>query len=74
VRLVGAVAFDLPVRGSAPLVFVIGLFFLVGMLGQGLLISVVAKNQLVATQAGSLSALLPIMSTTARLPNIDPPR
>jgi ABC-2 type transport system permease protein len=55
----GAVAFDLPVRGSAPLVFVIGLFFLVGMLGQGLLISVVAKNQLVATQAGALSALLP---------------
>jgi ABC-2 type transport system permease protein len=29
------------------------------MLGQGLLISVVAKNQLVATQAGALSALLP---------------
>jgi ABC-2 type transport system permease protein len=55
----GAVAFDLPVRGSAPLVFGIGLFFLVGMLGQGLFISVVAKNQLVATQAGALSALLP---------------
>jgi ABC-2 type transport system permease protein len=29
------------------------------MLGQGLFISVVAKNQLVATQAGALSALLP---------------
>jgi ABC-2 type transport system permease protein len=57
----GAVAFDLPVRGSAPLLFAIGLFFLVGMLGQGLLISVVAKNQLVATQAGALSALLPSM-------------
>jgi ABC-2 type transport system permease protein len=55
----GAVAFDLPVRGSATLVFTIGLFFLVGMLGQGLLISVVARNQLVATQAGALSALLP---------------
>jgi ABC-2 type transport system permease protein len=55
----GTLAFDLPVRGSAVLVFTIGLFFLVGMLGQGLLISVVAKNQLVATQAGALSALLP---------------
>jgi ABC-2 type transport system permease protein len=55
----GAVAFDLPVRGSAALLFAIGFFFLVGMLGQGLLISVVAKNQLVATQAGALSALLP---------------
>jgi ABC-2 type transport system permease protein len=57
----GAVAFDLPLRGSMPLVFAVGLFFLVGMLGQGLLISVVARNQLVATQAGSLSALLPSM-------------
>ena len=55
----GAVAFDVPIRGSLPLLFGIGLFFLVGMLGQGLLISVVAKNQLVATQAGALSALLP---------------
>jgi ABC-2 type transport system permease protein len=55
----GAIAFDLPIHGSLPLLFGIGVFFLVGMLGQGLLISVVAKNQLVATQAGALSALLP---------------
>jgi len=55
----GAVAFDLPMRGSPTQLLLIGFFFLVGMLGQGLLISVVAKNQLVATQAGALSALLP---------------
>ena len=55
----GVTAFDLPIRGSGPLLFVAGLLFLVGMLGQGLLISVVTKNQLVATQAGALSALLP---------------
>ena len=55
----GAVAFDVPMRGSPVWVFTIGTFFLVGMLGQGLFISVVAKNQLVATQAGALSALLP---------------
>lgn len=55
----GMFAFDLPVRGSAALLFVIGFFFLCGMLGQGLFISVLAKNQLVATQAGALSALLP---------------
>jgi len=55
----GSVAFDLPLRGSPVLLFTMGLFFLVGMLGQGLFISVVAKNQLVATQAGALSALLP---------------
>jgi ABC-2 type transport system permease protein len=55
----GTLAFDLPVRGSPVLLFVMGFFFLAGMLGQGLLISVLAKNQLVATQAGALSALLP---------------
>jgi ABC-2 type transport system permease protein len=47
------------VRGNPVLVFTLGFFFLVGMLGQGLFISVVAKNQLVATQAGALSSLLP---------------
>src|SRR6266567_5285893 len=51
----------LPIQGSVPLVFFLGLFFLVGMLGQGLLISVVTRNQLVATQAGALSALLTSM-------------
>jgi len=63
----GVIAFDLPVRGSAPLVFLIGFFFLVGMLGQGLLISVLAKNQLVATQAGALSALLPSLLLSGML-------
>jgi ABC-2 type transport system permease protein len=56
---VGTTAFDVPVRGSPPLVFTLGLLFLVSMLGQGLLISVVTKNQLVATQAGALSSLIP---------------
>ena len=55
----GAVAFDLPFQGSALTLFVMGFLFLVGMLGQGLLVSVIARNQLVATQAGTLSALLP---------------
>lgn len=55
----GAIAFDLPLRGNPALLFALGLAFVVAMLGQGLLISVLAKNQLVATQAGALSALLP---------------
>ncbi len=55
----GMVAFDLPVRGSLLVVALLGLVFLAGMLGQGLLVSVLAKNQLVATQAGALSAMLP---------------
>jgi ABC-2 type transport system permease protein len=63
----GAVAFGLPFRGSVVALLVIGFFFLVAMLGQGLLISVVTKNQLVATQAGALSALLPSMLLSGML-------
>jgi ABC-2 type transport system permease protein len=59
VLAVGATAFDVPIRGSLAAVFAAGLLFLCGMLGQGLFISVAARNQLVATQAGTLSALLP---------------
>ncbi len=64
---VGASAFDVPIRGSLPLLFVFGFAFLVGMLGQGLFISVVAKNQLVATQAGVLSSLLPSLLLSGML-------
>jgi ABC-2 type transport system permease protein len=63
----GAVAFGVPFRGSALALFSIGFFFLVGMLGQGLLISVVTKNQLIATQGGALSALLPSMLLSGML-------
>ncbi len=59
VLALGAWVFDVPIRGSLVLVFAMGLLFLVGMLGQGLLISVITKNQLVATQAGALSSMLP---------------
>jgi ABC-2 type transport system permease protein len=59
VLAVGAVAFDVPIRGSVLVVFLLGLVFLGGMLGQGLFISVVSKSQMVATQAGALSAMLP---------------
>lgn len=55
----GATVFDVPLWGSPVLLLVIGVFFLVGMLGQGLLVSVITKNQLVATQTGLLSSLLP---------------
>jgi ABC-2 type transport system permease protein len=67
VLVFGAVAFGVPFRGSPVALFAIGFFFLVGMLGQGLLISVIAKNQLVATQAGALSALLPSMLLSGML-------
>lgn len=64
---VGVSIFDVPIRGNPLLLFLVGLLFLIGMLGQGLLISVVAKNQQVATQAGALSALLPSMLLSGML-------
>jgi ABC-2 type transport system permease protein len=68
---VGTNVFDVPIRGSVALVIVSGVLFLAGMLGQGLLISVLAKNQLVATQAGSLSSLLPSLLLSGMLVPID---
>ncbi|ACL66642.1 ABC-2 type transporter [Anaeromyxobacter dehalogenans 2CP-1] len=55
----GAAVFDVPVMGKPPLLIAMGFFFVVGMLGQGLLVSVLTKNQLLATQVGLISALLP---------------
>ncbi len=56
---VGLSVFDVPFRGSAPTLMLLSLLFLTGMLAQGLLISVVARNQMVATQAATMSSMLP---------------
>jgi ABC-2 type transport system permease protein len=37
----------------------VALLFITGMLGQGLLVSVVARNQMLATQMATLSSMLP---------------
>jgi ABC-2 type transport system permease protein len=59
VTAVGGFVFDVPFRGSVLALTVLSLLFLVGMLGQGLLISVVTQNQMVATQVATLSSMLP---------------
>jgi ABC-2 type transport system permease protein len=61
VMTVGAWLFDVPVVGSMWILFGSSLLFLLGMLGQGLLISVVTKNQQVATQIGVVSSMLPTL-------------
>jgi ABC-2 type transport system permease protein len=71
VLAVGTNAFDVPIRGSPWLVMLAGTLFLAGMLGQGLLISVLARNQLVATQAGTLSSLLPSLLLSGMLVPIE---
>ena len=58
---VGAWLFGVPVVGSLGLLFGAALLFLTGMLGQGLFISVVTRNQQVATLAGVLSSMLPTL-------------
>ncbi|MEZ4236620.1 MAG: ABC transporter permease [Myxococcota bacterium] len=55
----GAAVFQLPLRGSLWLVALGSLLFIVGMLGQGLFISIVTRSQMLATQLGTLSAMLP---------------
>jgi ABC-2 type transport system permease protein len=60
VLAVGAWVFEVPIRGSLPTLTLGSILFLVGMLAQGLFISVLTKNQMVATQIGTLTSMLPI--------------
>ena len=57
----GAWIFDVPFRGDLSVLAVASVVFLVGMLGQGLLVSNVAKNQMVATQLATMTSMLPSM-------------
>lgn len=59
VLAVGTWVFNMPFRGSAWTLGLVALLFLMGMLGQGLLVSVVAQNQMLATQMATLSSMLP---------------
>jgi ABC-2 type transport system permease protein len=48
--LVGHFLFDVPIRGSLPLLYAITMFFILASLGVGLLISTVTRTQLQAFQ------------------------
>jgi ABC-2 type transport system permease protein len=62
VVIVAAMAlFELPMRGSWPLLFGAIALFLIGAQAQGLLISTIAQSQQVAFQIALLSSLLPTM-------------
>ena len=51
--------FEVPLRGSLPVLFAASALFLIVALGMGLLISVVAKNQFVAGQTAIIVTFLP---------------
>lgn len=61
VLVAGAWAFGLPLRGDFGLLALCALLFQICMLGQGLLISVITRNQMVATQIAMMSTMLPTM-------------
>ncbi len=56
---IGVFVFDVPFRGSLPLLFVTTCVFLFGALCWGILVSAVARSQLLAFQIGILSSFLP---------------
>ena len=53
--------FGVPFRGSAGALLLLSAIFMLTSLGQGLLISVLARNQLLASQAALFSGFLPAM-------------
>lgn len=61
VLALGVTFFDVPVRGSVLLLFGLSSLFLLAMLMQGLVISVVTRNQMVASQVAAISTFLPAL-------------
>jgi len=57
--VMGQFLFHIPLRGSVVLLFGVTSIFLVGVLSLGILISVVTKSQLLASQLAMTSTLLP---------------
>jgi ABC-2 type transport system permease protein len=57
--LMGEFLFDVPMRGNVGLLFGVAAVFLAGGLGMGMLISVVMKNQLLASQFAMVTTFLP---------------
>jgi ABC-2 type transport system permease protein len=61
VLALGVTFFNVPVRGSVFLLFGLSSLFLLAMLMQGLVISVVTRNQMVASQVAAISTFLPAL-------------
>ncbi|MBI5382202.1 MAG: ABC transporter permease [Opitutae bacterium] len=57
--LLAVFLFEVPVRGSVPLRVGVGTLFIVATLAQGLLISALARQQLLASQLAMISTFLP---------------
>jgi ABC-2 type transport system permease protein len=69
--LISIELFDVPLRGSWAALLLLSSLFLVPALGQGLLISTLARNQFVAAQVALLSGFLPAMLLSGFIFEID---
>lgn len=63
--------FEVPLRGDPAALSVATILFLIGMLAQGLVISIVAKSQMVATQMATMTSMLPSLLLSGFLFPID---
>ena len=63
--------FDLPLRGSFGVLLFISSIFMFSALGQGLLISICLKDQLVAAEAGLFTGFLPALMLSGFVFDID---
>lgn len=59
--LIGRLIFQVPLKGSLPLLLIVTSIFLVGVLTYGIMISIITKNQMLSTQIAFMSTYLPIM-------------
>ncbi len=57
--IMGQFLFHVPLRGSVVMVFVMAIIFLIGALSLGMVISIVAKTQLLASQVALVVTFLP---------------
>jgi ABC-2 type transport system permease protein len=69
--VISILLFDVPLRGSWAALLLLSCSFLVPALGQGLLISTLARNQFVAAQIALLSGFLPAMLLSGFIFEID---
>lgn len=69
--LLSTAFFDVPLRGSWWALLLLSSVFLVGALGQGLLISALAKNQFIAAQVALFSGFMPAFMLSGFLFEID---
>jgi ABC-2 type transport system permease protein len=59
--VVGVFLFEVPLRGSLFLLFALSVIFMVGALSLGMLISIIAKTQLLASQLALVATMLPAL-------------